>query len=34
MALELPVMRAGVNGRHEALVRRPPVPPPQLAVQR
>ena len=29
MALELPVMPAGVNGRHEALVRRSPVPPPQ-----
>ena len=26
MALELPVMPAGVNGRHEALVRRPPRP--------
>lgn len=34
MALELPVMPAGVNGRHEALVRRSPVPSPQLAVQR
>lgn len=34
MALELPVMPAGVNGRHEALVRRPAVPPLQLAVRR